>query len=62
MRHVDIVFDRMPSGALDAHFIEVEDDEGRSIRFGEWIQRGPRRAVLRIRPEDVAILATEEVP
>jgi hypothetical protein len=45
--YVDIVFtgppDEQPPG-----FVEVEDTEGRSIRFGEWIERVDGHWVLRI--------------
>jgi hypothetical protein len=36
---VDIVFDG-PPGPVSGRFIEVEDAKGRSVRFGEWIERG----------------------
>ena len=36
--HVDIVFDG-PPGPEGNRFIEVGDASGRSITFGEWIQR-----------------------
>lgn len=45
--HIDIVFD----GALpDARFVEVEDSAGKSIQFGEWVQRPDGHWVLRIHP------------
>jgi hypothetical protein len=36
--HVDIVFTG-PPGPESPGFVEVEDDQGRSIRYGEWLQR-----------------------
>jgi hypothetical protein len=36
--HVDIVFDG-PPGPQSGRFVEVEDEDGRSIRLGEWIAR-----------------------
>jgi hypothetical protein len=44
---IDIVFDKIPSHD-PAFFIEVENDKGASIRFGEWINREDGYAVLRI--------------
>ena len=49
--HVDIVFDG-PPGPEGNCFIEVEDPSGRSIAFGEWIERKDRRWVLRITAAD----------
>lgn len=46
-RHIDIVFDGPPS-AVSGRFVEVEDSSGRSIDFGEWIQRPDGYWVLRI--------------
>jgi hypothetical protein len=43
MSYVDIVFDG-PRG----RFIEVEDDQRRSIKFGEWVQRESGYWALRI--------------
>jgi hypothetical protein len=45
--HVDIVFDG-PPGPEPPGFVEVEDDEGRSIRYGEWVERGDGHWALRI--------------
>jgi len=50
-KHVDIVFDG-PPGPEGNRFIEVEDASGRSIAFGEWIERQDRRWVLRITAAD----------
>src|SRR5436190_23303265 len=49
--HVDIVFDG-PPGPEGNRFIEVENASGRSIAFGEWIERQDRRWVLRITAAD----------
>jgi hypothetical protein len=49
--HIDIVFDG-PPGPESAGFIEVEDAAGRSIAFGEWIERKDGRWVLRITAAD----------
>lgn len=44
---IDIVFDG-PPGPTAGHFVEVEDSEGKSINFGEWIDRGDGFWVLRM--------------
>ena len=49
--HVDIVFDG-PPGPEGNRFIEVEDASGRSIAFGERIERKDGRWVLRITAAD----------
>ena len=49
--HVDIVFDGPPSPEGN-RFIEVEDASGRSIAFGERIERKDGRWVLRITAAD----------
>lgn len=36
--YIDIVFDGPPSHE-SGRFVEVENSEGRSINFGEWVQR-----------------------
>jgi hypothetical protein len=46
-KHIDIVFDGPPD-ATCGRLIEVEDDTGHSIRFGQWIERSDGRWVLRI--------------
>jgi hypothetical protein len=45
--HVDIVFTG-PPGPEPPGFIEVEDDQGRSIQYGEWIERDDGSWVLRL--------------
>ncbi len=46
-QHIDIVFDG-PPGPECGRFIEVEDDAGKSIKFGKWLQRADGYWVLRI--------------
>ena len=50
-KHVDIVFDG-PPGPESGRFIEAEDANGNSIRFGEWIERADGRWVLPITAAD----------
>jgi hypothetical protein len=38
MDYIDIVFDGPPSPE-GPRFVEVEDPRGKSINFGEWVQR-----------------------
>lgn len=45
--HIDIVFDGPPSHE-SGRFVEVEDSEGKSIRFGEWVHRPDGYWALRI--------------
>lgn len=52
---IDIVFDGPPSHE-SGRFVEVENREGKSIRFGEWIQRPDGYWVIRIRPDDMPSL------
>jgi hypothetical protein len=47
-RFIDIVFDGPPSNK-SGRFVESEDPSGRSIRAGEWIDRGNGLWALRIR-------------
>jgi hypothetical protein len=48
MEYIDIVFDGPPSPE-GARFVEVEDSRGKSIDFGEWVQRPDGYWALRIR-------------
>ena len=48
---VDIVFDG-PPGPESGRFIEAEDADGKSIKFGEWLERADGRWVLRITAAD----------
>jgi hypothetical protein len=45
--HVDVVFDG-PPGPEAGRFVEVENDQGRSIRLGEWVERPDGYWALRI--------------
>lgn len=56
-KHIDIVFDG-PPGPEAGRFVEVENDQGRSIRFGKWVQRPDGYWVLRFTVAD-AQAATE---
>lgn len=47
MDHIDIVFDGSPSH-IAPRFVEVENQDGESIRFGEWVHRDDGYWVLRI--------------
>ena len=46
-KFVDIVFDG-PPGPTAARFVEVENESGASISFGEWVERDDGYWVLRI--------------
>ncbi len=46
-RFIDIVFDGPPSH-VTGRFVEVENDQGASINFGEWVKREDGYWVLRI--------------
>ena len=48
---IDIVFDG-PPGPEPGRFVEVEDANGNSLRFGQWIERKDGTWVLRIKRED----------
>lgn len=45
--YVDILFDGPPAHE-SGRFVEVEDEEGKGLSFGEWIQRDDGYWVLRI--------------
>jgi hypothetical protein len=46
-RRIDVVFDG-PPGPDPGRFVEVEDETGRSVDIGEWVQRPDGFWVLRI--------------
>ena len=45
--YIDIVFDG-PPGPEGGRFVEVENQERKSIKFGEWVHRDDGYWVLRI--------------
>ena len=45
--HINVVFDRGP-GPWPQQLIDVEDDQGRSVTAGEWIERDDGTWALRI--------------
>lgn len=53
--YIDVVFDGPPSHE-SGRFVEVEDNSGRSVKIGEWIDRGNGLWALRIRDSDVSDL------
>ena len=53
MGHIDIVFDG-PPGPESGRFIDVEDDQSKGIKLGEWLQRPDGYWVLRITPEEAS--------
>lgn len=57
--YVDIVFDGPPS-AESGRFVEVEDQTGAAISFGEWVHRPDGYWALRI--TSPAILPNETSP
>lgn len=50
--YIDIVFDGPPSHE-SGRFVEVEDNTGKSIGVGEWIDRGNGFWALRIQDTDI---------
>jgi len=59
MKHVDIVFDGPPDHVAP-RFVEVEDEQGKSIRLGEWLQRPDGYWVLRIERDTEVIMRLEK--
>ncbi len=47
MKRIDIVFDG-PPGHDGGRFVEVEDENGRSFRAGEWTEQKDGLWVLRL--------------
>ena len=45
-KYLDIVFDGPPSHE-SGRFVEVENDKGESVKFGEWVHRPDGFWVLR---------------
>jgi hypothetical protein len=63
MRNLHFVFDAFPSPE-GARFIELEDDDGFSISYGEWVQRADGLVELVItdpRPLEAALSSIKEV-
>lgn len=57
MNHINIIFEgQVPN----ARFVEIEDDSGKSIAVGEWIERENGLWALRISPS--AFSAHSETP
>ena len=50
--HIDIVFDG-PPGPQGPRFVEVEDEQRKSIRVGEWLQRPDGYWLLRLYRSDL---------
>lgn len=57
--YVDIVFDGPPHSPAP-RFVEVEDSKGRSIKFGEWVERDDGYWCLRVSNESGWDKATRE--
>jgi hypothetical protein len=47
MKPINIIFDG-PPGPESGRFVEVETDDGKSIKTGEWIKRSDGLWALRI--------------
>lgn len=52
---VDIVFTAFPGPSNECVFVEVEDQHGRSVRLGEWVERPDGLAALRVDVADSAV-------
>ena len=52
MEAVNIIFDGPPSHE-SGRFVEVETDEGRSIKIGKWIEAPTGYWSLRIKAQDI---------
>lgn len=48
--YLDIVFDG-PPGPDGGRFVEVEDDTGKSVNWGEWVKRDDGYWALRLKKE-----------
>ena len=58
--HINIIFDGRPGPAGPGNFVEVENDDGESIKVGEWIDDGESNTVkLRIRLHKDALAPAE---
>ncbi len=45
---INIIFDGPPSPPTPGRFVEVETDDGKSIKVGEWVRKDGGFWVLRI--------------
>jgi hypothetical protein len=61
MRQINIVFDG-PPGPDSGRFVEVEDERGHSIRFGEWIERADGLWALRFQAPEPDATSVQDVP
>lgn len=61
MGDIYIVFDKMP-GPEGCTFIEVEDEDGKGLRVGEWMNRDDGYVALHIGPEDLGFKPVQEIP
>jgi len=61
MAAIDIVFDG-PPGPESGRFVEVENTEGRSIKFGEWVHRADGYWVLRIEQGSLPVAGYTDQP
>ena len=50
-KYIDIVFDG-PPGPEAGRFVEVENDEGHGLSFGQWVKREDGCWVLRFDPRN----------
>lgn len=57
---LDFVFG--DTGGPEVVFVEVEDSSGRSIRCGEWVDRGDGYRVLRVRVDRSSIYPPAKSP
>jgi hypothetical protein len=55
---VDVVFDG-PPGPVCGRFVEVENEHGRSVNIGEWVQRPDGYWALRISSDDLAKMESD---
>ena len=55
---VDIGLDG-PPGPESGRFVEVENQRGRSVNVGEWVQRPDGYWALRISPSDITSLESD---
>lgn len=53
VEHLDIVFKAPPGPGEECVFVEVENDQGRSVSIGEWVERPDGYHVLRLTPESI---------